>query len=120
MENADQIKKRLLQFVGSGVIYKHCQGLFYTEGILYLTEATSSYWLLDLIASHQTKQFLSNPKLQHFQIWRLSVHEKSGSLICECDDNMEVLRQEIEYTDFPLTSIKLYLISKVLMLPREY
>jgi hypothetical protein len=120
MENADQIKKRLKQFIGSGIVYKHSLGIFYTEGVQYLAEAASAYWLLDLIASHQTKEFLSNTKLQDFQIWRLLVHEKSGTLICEWDMNMEVLRQEIEYTDFPLQSIKLYLVSKVLMLPREY
>lgn len=120
MKNADQIKRELKQFVGSGVIYKHCEGIFYTEGVQYLAEAASAYWLLDLIASHQTKQFLSNSKLQDFQIWRLLVHEQSGTLICEWDTNMEVLRQEIEYTDFPLESIKLYLIRKVLMLAREY
>jgi hypothetical protein len=120
MENVDQIKKRLKQFIGSGIVYKHSLGIFYTEEVQYLAEAASAYWLLDLIASHQTKEFLSNPKLQDFQIWHLLVHEKSGTLICEWDMNMEVLRQEIEYTDFPLQSIKLYLVSKVLMLPREY
>ncbi len=120
MKNADQITEELKQFIGSSVIYEHWLGISYTEGVQYLAEAASAYWLLDLIASHQTKRFLSNPKLQDFQIWRLSVHENSGTLICEWDTNMEVLRQEIEYTDFPLQSIKLYLVRQVLMLPSEY
>ena len=38
----------------------------------------------------------------------------------DSNTNQEVLRQEIEYTDFPLSHIKLYLVEKVLMLPNEY
>lgn len=75
---------------------------------------------MDAIASHQTKQFLSNPNLREFQIWHLQVKDNSGVLICEWDTNQEVLRQEILYTDFPLPDIKLYLVEKVLMLPSEY
>ena len=92
----------------------------YTEGIQYLTHEANCYWFLDAIASHQTKQFLSNPKLREFQIWRLQVQDNSGVLICEWDTNQEVLRQEIEYTDFPLSHIKLYLLKKVSMLNHEY
>ena len=102
--------------------------------IQYLAQEANCYWLLDAIASHQTKQFLLNPKLREFQIWHLQVQDNSGVksavgslstaelhvLICEWDTNQEVLRQEIEYTDFPLSHIKLYLVEKVLMLNNEY
>ena len=120
MKTPQEIASELNQFYGSATLYKHWLGLKYTEGIQYLAEEANCYWLLDAIASHQTKQFLSNPKLQEFQIWHLQVQENSGVLICEWDTNQEVLRQEIEYTDFPLSHIKLYLVEKVLMLPNEY
>ncbi|MBW4431048.1 MAG: hypothetical protein KME28_04745 [Pelatocladus maniniholoensis HA4357-MV3] len=120
MENPEQITAALKQFIGSGIIYQHWLGIGFTEGVKYLADAAEAYWLIDSIASHQTKRFLSNTKLQNFQIWLLSVKEKSGTLICEWDTGKEVLRQEIEYTDFPINSIKVYLISKVLMLPTEY
>ena len=115
-----EINTELNQFYGSATLYKHWLGLNYTEGMQYLAEEANCYWLLDAIASRQTNQFLSNLKLREFQIWNLQVQNNSGVLICEWDTNQEVLRQEIEYTDFPLSHIKLYLVEKVLMLPNEY
>ncbi len=120
LNTPQEITAALQHFIGSGIIYKHWLGLKYTDGIKHLAEVAQCWWLLDCIASHQTSNFLSNPKLQEFQIWHLLVKDDSGILICEWDTNKEVLQQEIEYIDFPLTSIKLYLIRKVLMLPTEY
>ncbi|MGB3756806.1 MAG: DUF6876 family protein [Rivularia sp. (in: cyanobacteria)] len=120
MKTSQEISNELKKFYGSANLYKHWLGLRYTEGIQYLAQEANCYWLLDAIASHQTKQFLSNPKLREFQIWHLQVKDNSGVLICEWDTNQEVLRQEIEYTDFPLNHIKLYLVEKVLMLNNEY
>ncbi|MEA5573466.1 DUF6876 family protein [Calothrix sp. UHCC 0171] len=120
MKTPQQISSELKQFTGSTVLYKHWLGFKYTEGIKYLADETNCYWLLDAIFSHQTKQFLSNPNLREFQIWHLRVENNSGILTCEWDTNQEVLRQEIEYTDFPLDRIKLYLAEEVLILPSEY
>ncbi|BAZ37555.1 hypothetical protein NIES4101_34780 [Calothrix sp. NIES-4101] len=120
MEKPYQIKAALDQFTGSTIIYKHWLGLKYTEGIKYLADETNCYWLIDAIFSHQTEQLLSNQNLREFQIWHLRVNNKSGILICEWDTNQEVLRQNIEYTDFALKHIKLYLVETVLMLPSEY
>jgi hypothetical protein len=120
MKTPQQIEAALNQFTGSTTLYKHWLGLKYTDGIKYLAEETSCYWLLDAIFSHQTKNFLSNQNLREFQIWHLKVENNSGILICEWDTNQEVLRQEIEYTDFSLSHIKLYLIETILMLPSEY
>jgi hypothetical protein len=120
MKTPQKIIHELNQFTGSTILYKHWLGLKYTEGIKYLADSANCYWLLDAIASHQTKQFLSNPKLREFQIWHLQVKENSGILICEWDTNQEVLRQDIPYTDFPLADVKIYLVEKVLMLPSEY
>ncbi|MGD1871569.1 MAG: DUF6876 family protein [Mastigocoleus sp.] len=115
-----KIAEEMNAFCGSSILYKYYLGLKYTEGIQYLAQEANCYWLLDAIASHQTQELLSNPQLREFQIWHLRVEENSGVLICEWDTNQEVLRQEIEYTDFPLSHIKLYLVEKVLMLPNEY
>jgi hypothetical protein len=119
MKNAEQITAEFKHFTGSELIYKHWLGIQYTEGVKYLADAAEAYWLIDAIASYQTKKFLSNSKLQDLQIWRLLVENQSGTLICEWDTDQEVLRQEIEYTDFPLATTKLYLVQKVLMLPSE-
>jgi hypothetical protein len=120
MKTPQQIATDLKQFTGSTTLYKHWLGLKYTNGIKYLAEETNCYWLIDAIFSHQTKQFLSNQNLREFQIWQLRVENNSGILICEWDSDREVLRQEIQYTDFSLNHIKLYLVETVLMLPSEY
>jgi hypothetical protein len=120
MKTPQQITTELNQFTGSMTIYKHWLGFKYTDGIKYLASETSSYWLLDAIFSHQTKTVLSNQNLREFQIWHLRVENNSGILVCEWDTNQEVLRQEIEYTYFPLSHIKLYLVEATLMLPSEY
>ena len=120
METSQRLIAELKCFHGSTILYKHWLGLKYTEGLKHLASETNSYWLIDTIASHQTKPFLSDIRLQEFQIWCLQVENSSGVLICEWDTNQEILRQEIEYTDFPLSEIKLYLVEKVLMLPNEY
>jgi hypothetical protein len=120
MKSAEEIIAELKKFNGSCVLYKHWLNIRYTEGIKHLAETTQSFWIIDAIASHQTKKLLSNPCLEELQIWRLVVQEKSGVLICEWDTDKEVLRQDIPYTDFPLPTIKLYLAQKVLMLPNEY
>lgn len=116
MKSAEEIIAELKKFSGSCVLYKHWLNIQYTQGIKHLAETTQSFWLIDTIASYQTRQLLSNPYLEELQIWRLVVQEKSGILICEWDTNKEVLRQDIPYTDFPLPTIKLYLAQKVLML----
>jgi len=120
LNTPQEITAKLQHFIGSDIIYKHWLGLKYTVGIKYLAEVAQCWWLLDCIASHQTSKFLLNPKLREFQIWRLLVEDNSGILICEWDTNQEVLWQAIEYTYFPLSSIKLYLVKNVLMLPTEY
>lgn len=109
-------------FIGSETLYKHWLGIQYTNGIKYLATKGEAFWLLDAIASHQTEQLLSRGLLRDFQLWELTVlKDKSAALTCQEDTNTEpVVRQEIPYTDFPLTSIKLYFVQKVLLLPSEY
>lgn len=58
--------------------------------------------------------------LQEFQLWQLSVCDGHGTLTLLRDTDDPVLTQEIEYTDFPLAQVKLYLSGDVLMLPSQY
>jgi hypothetical protein len=113
----------LAQFTGTTQWYKHWLKRFvYTDGVKYLADEGQAYWLIDAIASHQTKQLLSDPMLKEFQIWTLKVNleDRTAKLICERDTDDVVLTQEIDYTDFPLAEIKLYLAEGVLMLTSEY
>lgn len=110
----------LAQFSGTECYYKHWLGLKLTDGAHYLSE-NGAGWLIDAIASYQTKTWLaSEPMLREIQFWKLTVHaDSSATLICERDTNDIAITQEIEYTDFPLPEIKLYLSNNVLMLPSE-
>ena len=47
----ERAKLDLDQFYGSEDLHKHWSGLKYTEGVQYLCEQASSFWLLDAIAS---------------------------------------------------------------------
>lgn len=109
----------LAQFIGSETLYTHFTGLHYTEGLAYLTKAAAAYWLIDAVASYQAE---ARVRGEPFQLWELTVSdERSAALTMRRDSGEEPLvRQEIQMTDFPLDSIKLYVANGVLMLPSEY
>jgi hypothetical protein len=110
----------LNQFSGTEHYYPHWLGIKLTDGAFYLQE-NGAAWLIDAIASYQTKKLLSDPMLAEFQIWTLAKKpDNSAILQCDRDTNDTVLTQDIPFTDFPLVEIKLYLIEKVLMLTSEY
>ena len=107
----------LNQFTGSEFIYKHWSGrLQYTDGIRYLAGEAKAYWLIDAIASYQDGKLPDD-----FQLWELIVQNDKAVLTCRADSNLPALvTQNIEFTDFPLQSIKLYVESGVLLLPSEH
>lgn len=115
----------LNQFTGTEHYYKHpLFGFNYTDGVKYMAEKAGAYWLLDAIGSYQMGKIRAVP----FQIWRLEKADnalfpiKNGAILTMKEDcDMPVLiKQEIEYTDFPLESIELWLIDGVLLLKSEY
>ena len=72
---------------------------------------------MDVIGSYQT-----DPKLdKSFQVWTL-VRDKDGdgATVTGMNDDTPVITQYIEYTDFPLDKVTLFLSNGVLMIPSEY
>ncbi len=115
-----EIKSELASFTGTEQYFRHWMRFVYTDGVKYLAERCGCYWLLDAIGSYQHKPKI---KTAPFQIWTLNVNneEKSAVLEMKEDSGQPVLvRQEIKYTDFPLSEIKLYYIEGVLLLTSEY
>ena len=112
-------KSDLANFYGSENHYRHwTRRMNYTDGIHYL-EANGAAWLLDAIASYQGEKKLRTPRLQDFQLWELTVTGNSAVLTCRGDSNEKpVIRQKIEYTDFPF-SIKIYVENGVALLPSD-
>jgi hypothetical protein len=104
-------------FTGSEHHYRHFTGLRYTDGIRYLAEHAGAYWLIDLVASYQ-------PRLRNvpFQLWELTVNDDHTALATMREDTHRRarVRQDIEYTDFPLRSFSWYCTDNVMMLKSEY
>lgn len=145
-ERQNEIRSQLRQFNCTNGYYNY--GRFkYTDGVNYLTTACECYWLLDIIASYQPS-IARDRDLQSFQIWVLSVpqnrqYPESETQSEDCDypflrpnkkldlatvtcwrDTPDVgvkppIKQDIPYTDFLLSEVKLYLENGVLMLPSE-
>lgn len=110
---------------GSETQYRHwLAGMRFTEGVQYLAEKAGAFWLVDAIASYQpSKQVRSNERLQEFQLWELKVNLAEHTCVLTCredSDEKPVITQRIEYTDFPLASIKLYVEDRVILLPSEH
>ena len=108
MKTATEIRNFLAQCYGSDRPYtKHSlvRQLVFTDSVRQLREMADCFWLVDAIASYQ-------PKLttEEFQVWKFDcdTDSKRGVLTCEDGNNNELVRQEIEYTDFPLDTLTLW------------
>lgn len=84
-----------------------------TDGALYVAQnggGQGAFWLMDAIASHQ-RRALRNEQLRDFQLWELKVNLADHTARLECrTDSLQrpCIVQRIEYTDFDLESIRLF------------
>lgn len=103
-------------FTGTENYFKAMFGLIYTDGIKYVAEEAGAYWLIDAVASYQHQL-----KKQEFQSWILNQNPDQSWTLTATDGNDKVLvKQEIEFSDFPIAKISMYVSNNVLMLPSEY
>lgn len=112
----------LSQFTGSENWYRHNLNtdILYTDGARYVAETAGAYWLLDEIAL--ANAFKPEVKAEEFQLWTLTRHKTDDGATLDCGDGngKTVYSKEIEYTDFPLATIKLYCTDGTILLPSEY
>ncbi len=110
MKDASEIRSFLSKCHGSENIYRHfLPNICYTEGVKGLAEIADCYWLIDAIASYQWQPLTKTEAMWDKQIWNLTVSNNSAVLTCQAyNSDEECIRQEIEYTDFPLPEITLY------------
>ena len=120
-ETATNLEAELAHFTGTESYHRFSiiSRLVLTDGVKYLCDKAGAYWLMDIIASYQQK-CQKDEMLREFQIWTLTVEDRSGKVICERDTNDIAIKQDIPYTDFPMPSVKLYCINGVILLPSEY
>lgn len=111
----------LAQFTGSETFYRHplSGGCVFTEGVHYLAQAGSAFWLIDAILCPQ----LHVPALRdaEFQVWTLTVCEdRSATLVCTDGDDGRLYIHPVPWTDFPLETVSLWFANRTLYLPSEH
>lgn len=122
------LKNALAEYSGSEHFYKvsaFAPNFIITEGVKFLADEAQCYWLLDVIVSHLPAVIAADEEFAVVLLERDP--EGSGAVFQITDDvpaNVVYARQEIEFTTFPMPSIKLYLQTDTehwtLMLPGEY
>ena len=123
----ERLAEELEQFIafrnGCDQVFRHWLGFKYTDGVKYVADQAGAHWLIDAIGSYQPSSKLrSNPRLQEFQLWELKVDLEAKTAVLtlrEDTDAKPTVTQKIEYTNFPLPSLKLYLENGLLLLPCE-
>jgi len=121
---ATEIREELKQFHGTAEYHKHLfpgrSPILLTEGCKFIRDESKAYWLFDAILSYQASRELKNV---NFQVWELKQLRKdlTWQLTCREDTGKKpLITQSIEYSDFPLDYIKIWVIDKVALLPSEY
>lgn len=101
------IEALLDQFTGTENYYHRGMSFYTTDGVHFLAEAAGAHWLIDAIFSWQV-----HPRIRRepFQSWTLKVdlEKRSAVLVGTDGDGHQLARQQIQYTDFPLPEIKLW------------
>ena len=120
----DTIKRNLSEFHGTSEYHKHLfpgkSPILLTDGCKYVREVCKAYWLFDAILSYQQDKIL---KGINFQIWELTQLRKDLTWLLTCREDTgrkPIISQLIEYSDFPIDNIKIWVIDKVAILPSEY
>ena len=114
-----EFKQNLKSFTGTEQWYRHPlqRSVLYTDGAKYVAETCGAYWLLDEIAFGQLNKKVGK---EDFQVWKLTVNNKSAVLVCENGNGRKVFSKEITYCDFPYPEVTLWFESGVILLPSEH
>ena len=115
----EELSATLAQFCGTQSYYLHwTRAHRWTDGVEYLAEAAGARWLIDAIVSHQVTPTV---KREPFQAWTLQHNDDDTWTLSATDGNDRFIAvQQIEFSDFPLSKVDLYLVDRCLMLPGEY
>ena len=124
MKTREEILQELPNFYGTENYYR-LSPLFrtfvLTDGAKYLADAAGAWWLMDAIASH-----LGSYRDEGFVVAKLQRATATNGWVLRLEDGNDGLLadQLIEFSDFPLDEITLYVIRqddlRVILLPSEY
>lgn len=119
MMNRADLTLALRNFTGTETWFRHPFFQFlYTEGVEFLAEQGGCYWLMEMIFGFQK---IETVRAEYFQTWDLTVNENKTAIL-QCGDGTGniVFTHTLNYTDFPLSKIRLYFTDNVLLLPSEW
>lgn len=102
-----------------------------TDGIAYMAEKCGAWWLVDIVGNYQASPELKAEEFREFQLWRVEhadavmFDDKTipahWVVTCRADSDREpVIKQIIEYSDFPLDVFEFYCIGGIVLLKSEY
>lgn len=121
MENKTITNSELAQFSGTDNYYRY-HTLLLTDGVFYLAEKAECFWLMDVIWSHAVENRWFGK--EDFIVCKLTVRDTVGEVVFDDGNGKILVTQHIPFTDFPLASIRLYIVrgehNLVVMLPGEY
>lgn len=122
MTQADRLSNSvLMQFTGTENWYRHAlnRAVLFTDGAKHVADEGGAYWLLDEIALAQ--RYEKTVAAQPFQCWKLTVDpDRTGKLVCEDGNGNAVFQKALDYTDFPVASVTLWVTDNTILLPSEY
>jgi len=91
-----------------------------SDACKFLLDNCDSSFLFDEIIKAQDLKILKGAK---FQVWVLRRSKKDLSWILSCQQNSDkklLIRQIVEFRNFPIEEITIWLIDKVALLPSEH
>lgn len=104
--------------------------IIYTMGVQEITEKSQSNWFLDIIYSYQ-----SALRKEEFQVWKLereySFTTENGiktvlarkdvfNVVCEDGNDNVLIKQRIEFSDFPFDEFTVWFQNETIYLPCEH
>jgi hypothetical protein len=111
---------QLSQFTGTERYYRISSRHLLTDGAKYLAEEADCFWMMDAVASHLSEIGTDD----WFVLVRVTVQGTRATMVYEDGNGKEHARQDIPFTDFPLSDQTLYACwdgeNWVIMLPSEY
>ena len=120
--DTEELSSVLAQFTGTEHYYKWSpffRNFVLTDGAKFLAEKAGAFWLMDMIASHFAKyrneDFVVAKLRKRKNNWRLNIEDGNDNILAG---------QTIQFSDFPLDSLDLYVLPqdelRVILLTSEY
>ena len=118
---SENLQTARVQITGTSQYYRFHADAVLTDGVLWLADNASCYWLLDVYYSYL---FLLDGDKESFTVLTLTKSGRSAHVVIDDGNDNLIAQQEIEYTEFPLEQIKLYGCwdgkQWIMLLPSEY